>query len=52
LGNWDIESHTIDALKLSKIYSGVDTNGLDYVIGNENRMINGQIAVADITSPN
>ena len=51
LGDWTIQSHSKTQLSLAEKYSGEETDGLDFVIGNENRIIDGQIAVADISSP-
>ncbi len=55
LGDWSIKSHTATALTLEEEYDDVNTNGLTYVVGNENRVlvINGKskTAIADISSP-
>jgi len=49
-GNWSIKDHNATTLTFDEQYNDVDKNGLTYVVGNENRVINGNSVTADISS--
>ena len=55
MGDWSIKSHTDTELTFDETFSGTNTSGLTYVIGNEKRLITKnniqQVASADISSP-
>lgn len=51
LGNWSIDDIAGNILNLKETYSGENTDKLNFVIGNEERLVFRNVSTADITDP-
>ena len=51
LGNWSMDATTNDSLNLSEAYTGPGTSALKYVIGDEDKVLGGNLNTAHIVDP-
>ena len=51
LGNWSINEIATNTFNFDEIYSGTTTTGLDYIIGDDSRVLGDDIYLAHIVDP-